>query len=132
MRHILLIDDDPMVRRTLRSGLEIRNYRVSEACDGPSAIELLRRSPADLAVIDMHMPFMSGSATAAAIRAEFPGTKIVFLTGSAPMADDDYATTTAQVGAAAVLQKPIRPRQLGEIIERAFGAGERSSFGPGG
>jgi CheY-like chemotaxis protein len=127
MLHVLLVDDDPMVRHTLRAGLEFRQYRVSEAGDGHSALAMLRRDPADLAVLDMNMPTMTGTTLAAAIRSEFAHIKVIFLTGSAGALVDDSGALASWLGAVAVLQKPIRPRELCDIIEQAFAGEERVS-----
>jgi two-component system KDP operon response regulator KdpE len=124
--HILLVDDDPMVRHTLRAGIEFRQHQVSEAGDGRTALELLRQAKADLAVVDMNMPMMSGTATASAIRNEFPDVKIIFLTGSAHQLDEDTQGLAEWLGAIAVLQKPIRPRELC-VIEGAFAPQEPRS-----
>jgi CheY-like chemotaxis protein len=114
-----------MVRHTLRAGLEYRQHQVSEAGDGHTALELLRQNQADLAVLDMNMPVMSGTMTATAIRKEFPDVKIIFLTGSSQQIDEESKGLAEWLGAVAVLQKPIRPRELCDIIEGAFAPEER-------
>jgi len=57
---ILLVDDEPQIRRTLRSSLTAAGYGVREAPNGEAALEAIREEMPDLLVIDINMPGMSG------------------------------------------------------------------------
>lgn len=60
---ILIVDDEPPIRRLLVSYLEdYEEFAVREASSGEGALEELAREPADLAVVDMRLPGMSGEA----------------------------------------------------------------------
>ena len=84
--HILIVDDDPDIRKVLCFLLK-DEYKVSQAQDGPGAIDALRQNPdTDLVVLDVMMPGMSGYEVCAAIR-EFSNLPILFLT--AKSAEDD-------------------------------------------
>ena len=84
--HILIVDDDPDIRKVL-SFLLKDEYKVSQASDGPAAIEALRHNPdTDLVVLDVMMPGMSGYEVCGAVR-EFSNVPILFLT--AKSAEDD-------------------------------------------
>ena len=67
-RTILLIDDEPQIRRVLRASLSSQNARTLEASSGEEAIEILRRETVDLILLDLNMPGMGGLATCRAIR----------------------------------------------------------------
>src|SRR6266508_3237370 len=57
---ILVVDDDPDNCRNLSDILTDLGYRVDTAPDGPSALELVRRAPYDVALLDLKMPGMDG------------------------------------------------------------------------
>lgn len=57
---ILVIDDEPQIRRVLRATLSTHGYEIAEAKTGEEALEWLRKQPADLVLLDMNMPGMGG------------------------------------------------------------------------
>jgi CheY-like chemotaxis protein len=122
MTRVLLVDDEAIVRRTLRAGLELQNYEVIEAGNGQAALERLREEPVDVAILDVNMPGMNGIEAAAVIRRERPGIKILLLSGSTQSSAEDAADLAAALGADAVLLKPLRIRELSAAIERALAA----------
>ena len=65
---ILVIDDDPQIRRAMRATLTARGYQVGDARTGEEGLEQLRSSPYDLVLLDMNMPGMGGIETCRAIR----------------------------------------------------------------
>src|ERR1700691_4298211 len=67
-RTILLIDDEPQIRRVLRTSLSSKGARVLDVASGEEAVELLRRDTVDLILLDLNMPGMGGLAACHAIR----------------------------------------------------------------
>ncbi len=65
---ILVVDDEPQLRRTMKATLTDLGYSVIEAKTGEEAIETLRRDTADLILLDMNMPGIGGLETCRAIR----------------------------------------------------------------
>src|SRR5574337_74518 len=65
---ILIVDDDPQIRRTLRATLVPQGYAVSDARSGEEALEKLRSERADVVLLDLNMPGMGGFATCREIR----------------------------------------------------------------
>ena len=65
---ILVIDDDPQIRRTMRTTLTARGYEVGDARTGEEGLEELRSKAYDLVLLDMNMPGMSGTETCRLIR----------------------------------------------------------------
>ncbi|HVA17051.1 MAG TPA: response regulator, partial [Candidatus Dormibacteraeota bacterium] len=57
---ILVVDDEPQIRRVMRATLSAQGYSVVEARDGQEALEKLRTERADLVLLDMNMPVMDG------------------------------------------------------------------------
>jgi two-component system, OmpR family, KDP operon response regulator KdpE len=58
--NILVVDDEPQIRRVLRSTLSARGYVITEARTGEEALEWMRKEPPDLVLLDMNMPGMGG------------------------------------------------------------------------
>jgi two-component system, OmpR family, KDP operon response regulator KdpE len=66
--NILVVDDEPQIRRVLRSTLSFRGYTISEAKTGEEALELVRKLKPDLVLLDVNLPGMSGIETCREIR----------------------------------------------------------------
>ena len=77
--NILVVDDEPQIRRVLRSTLSTRGYVISEAKTGEEALETLRKDRPDLILLDVNMPGMSGIETCREIRRGFDA-PIIMLT----------------------------------------------------
>jgi DNA-binding response OmpR family regulator len=97
---ILLIDDDPLLRRSLSFNLERTGYVVSSAANAEEALEQLRRVPPDLVLLDIGLPGMDGLDTLRHIRAQVSA-PVIFLTARRREMDqvlglelgaDDYVT----------------------------------------
>lgn len=108
---VLLVEDDPRVRRFSADALRELGYVPLTAANGAEALQLLL-DERDIAVLftDVVMPGMSGQELAAAVTAMRPGTKVLFTTGYAR--DDDNAHGLAQLDAP-VLAKPFDITELG-------------------
>ncbi len=65
---VLVIDDDPQIRRVMRSTLTAHGYQVNDARSGEEGLEELRKSSYDLVLLDMNMPGMGGMETCRMIR----------------------------------------------------------------
>jgi two-component system KDP operon response regulator KdpE len=65
---ILVVDDDPQIRRVMRVTLRAHGYEVDDATNGETALERLRERPADLVLLDMNMPGIGGLETCRAMR----------------------------------------------------------------
>ncbi|AWK87717.1 response regulator [Azospirillum thermophilum] len=59
-RRVLVVDDEPPIRRFLRATLASQGYEVAEAADGAAALEEVRRRPPDLLILDLGLPDMDG------------------------------------------------------------------------
>jgi CheY-like chemotaxis protein len=118
---VLLIDDEPMVRRAASAMLSYGGYRVLEAEDGRDAIRLFEqaRSEIDLIILDRSMPGLSGEQVAQRLHQIDPRVPIVLLSGQA-----GYSQT--RMVAAAALPKPVDAdvllRTLREVIDRSRAA----------
>lgn len=66
---ILVVDDEPQIRRVIRSALNGQGYAVTEARSGEQALEKLREEPLDLVLLDVNLPGMTGLEACRALRA---------------------------------------------------------------
>lgn len=66
---ILVVDDEPQIRRVLRAALSMQGYEVDDASCGDEALDKLRAAHVDLVLLDVNMPEMGGLETCRAIRA---------------------------------------------------------------
>ena len=102
--HILLVDDHPVMRALLREVLEAYSdiVIVAEAEDGEEAVKLATIHQPAVALIDLHLPKLSGSEATKLIRLHSPWTAIIGLTASEP---DHREIEIISAGASAVLNK---------------------------
>jgi CheY-like chemotaxis protein len=117
-RTILIVDDDPMIRKLIATTLEdISGYRLQEAGDGLEAIERAVASRPEIVFLDVDMPRLNGIETCRRLRSD-PATAeatIVMLTGDS----GDVAERGAQAaGADLFLTKPFSPLHLLRLVDR--------------
>src|SRR5512133_1343407 len=85
-KRILIVDDEPRMRRFVRMNLELEDYEVFEADNGLDALAKVREDLPDLVLMDVMMPALDGFETLARIR-EFSSVPIIMLTVKGDEAD---------------------------------------------
>jgi len=120
---LLTVDDHPLMRAGVAAllGNEPDIAIVAEASDGREAIQQFRTHRPDITLMDLQMPGMRGVETITAIRAEFPGARIIVLT---TYSGDVQALRAIKAGASGYLLKSMLRKELLETI-RAVHAGQR-------
>ena len=120
---ILTVDDHPLLRDGIAAMFDRQEDMtlVGQASDGREAIESFRRLRPDVTLMDLRMPGMSGIEAIVAIRAEFPGARIIVLT---TYAGDAQAAAALKAGAAGYLLKNMVRKELIDTI-RAVHSGKR-------
>lgn len=113
---LLLVDDDELVRRTLRESLS-RVYRVLAAADGSEALALLEHDEAQLVLSDQRMPGISGAQLCARIRALYPNTIRIIMTGFGGASALQEAFRAGDIYY--YLMKPCNLDQLRMLLQRA-------------
>jgi DNA-binding response OmpR family regulator len=108
--HILIVDDEPDIRQTLRVFLETAGYRVSEAGDGMEALRMTKVASPDLILLDLNMPGPCGLTILKKLKAD-PGFRasVMVLTAGTNM---ESALAGIAAGADAYMTKPATRDQL--------------------
>ncbi len=124
--HILLIDDDTVVRATAEATMRMLGYRVTAVEGGAQALELVQasRHAYDLVVLDLRMPHLSGAETFARLHALAPTLPILIWSGYG--AEDDV-TQLIKAGAAGFVQKPYAVGKLSRTLAAQLATRSRPS-----
>ncbi len=112
MHSILIIDDEAQIRSMLRLILERAGYKVIEAADGVEGIRLYRREQTDLIITDLIMPNKDGIGMIIDLKKEFPGIRIIAMSGGGLNKPEGYLKGAQRLGARYTLSKPIDREQL--------------------
>ena len=116
-RTILVVDDDPMIRKLIATTLEdVSGYRLQEAGDGFEAVERAVDVRPEIVFLDIDMPRLNGIETCRRLRSDpaTAGSTIVMLTGDS----GDVAERSAQdAGADLFLTKPFSPLHLLRLVD---------------
>jgi two-component system, cell cycle sensor histidine kinase and response regulator CckA len=114
---IMLVDDDPVVRRAIARRLRQAGLDVDEAVNGLEALSLYTKRDYDLIVLDFDMPELDGLETQARLMDVDPSVRIVFVTG---YADPERVAKARSAGALGLLEKPYRVGDLLEFTQKKF------------
>lgn len=115
---LLCVDDEPNILNALRRLLRPNGYEVQVATGGSEGLALLERAPVDLVISDMRMPEMDGAAFLAQVKARWPDTVRLLLTGYADMASTVSAINQGQI--ARYLSKPWNDGELLTAVRDAL------------
>ena len=118
MAAILIIDDEPLVRETLRDALECAGHQVIEAADGNLGVAACRDNTLDVVICDVIMPSMNGIRAIGEIHKAFPNMSIIAISGGDPSAPESDLPIACYYGAHYSLQKPVAPDQILRCIDR--------------
>ncbi|HEY3388001.1 MAG TPA: sigma-54 dependent transcriptional regulator, partial [Prolixibacteraceae bacterium] len=117
MEKILIIDDNKLIRKTLRDTLSKLGYTIIEAEDGEAGLVLVRTEHPDLVITDFQMPGLDGLEVLAEIRKLNIALPVILLTA---FGDVVLTIKSIQLGAFDFLEKPIDPQQLKSTIQLAL------------
>ena len=116
-RGVLIVDDDPFIRKLIVTTLEgVSTFDLHEARDGEEAVAEARRSAPRLVFLDIDMPRLDGIEACRQMRADpsMARAKIVMLTASA---GDSARSRAADAGADRFLTKPFSPLDLLRLVD---------------
>jgi len=114
---LLVVDDEISIRQALRRYLEGLGHVVLEAEDGVDALAVLKGNAVDVAFVDLMMPRMDGLGLLGRMRAEYPRTKVVVVSGY----DEVFDLAQREKDVVAIVSKPFRLSEVGDAVRSALG-----------
>jgi two-component system, OmpR family, KDP operon response regulator KdpE len=106
---VLIVDDDPNIRKLLNANLARRNYAVQEAVNGKQAIVSMEQNVPDLAILDLVMPGMSGNDVCVWMREQGLVVPIIVLSG---YDEEDLKVKALDAGADDYVTKPFKVEEF--------------------
>jgi len=117
MPKVLIVDDEPRLRKALSLQLSSAGYDTETADDGQSALEVLLSSPVDCVISDLRMPNLSGEELLAEIQKINPSLPVIFLTAHGTV---QIAVRAMQEGAVDFLEKPYNQEDILKAVRKAI------------
>lgn len=114
---ILIIEDDPRVGESLRLLLQKKGYSTLLASNGKEGLQLFRQETVDLVITDVVMPKMGGLELLEAVKALRPETEVIVISAQGTI---EKAVQAMKLGAFDFIEKPINPRVISLLVERAL------------
>jgi DNA-binding NtrC family response regulator len=115
--HVLIVDDEPLIRWSMAETLSHVGFEISEAGDAKETLEQLSTGLApDVVLLDYRLPDSNDLNLLQTIRNTIPQSPVIMMTAFGTPAILDGAL---QLGAYCVLNKPVEMRDLAAIVERA-------------
>jgi len=115
--NILIVDDEPRLRDSLKTLLRTKNHHVVTADCGLDVAALLAKRAFDLAILDVHLPDMLGAQLMGTVKAQRPDTMVIIITGDAELGT---AIAALKNGAYDYLRKPLEFDELLNTVENAL------------
>ncbi|MBI5276798.1 MAG: response regulator [Burkholderiales bacterium] len=125
--HILVVEDDPDVRRVIVECLSLIGYQVTEAGNGTEGLEAVASAKPDLLLVDYAMPDMTGAEMIARARELVGDVPVILATGYA-----DMAAVERLAGKPRILRKPFDIAALGDAVNQAFDTARDKALVAGG
>ncbi len=114
---ILIAEDDPKVGESIRLLLKKRGYEIRLASNGKEALSLFRQEAVDLVITDLVMPKMDGIELLEAVKGLRPEAEVVVISAQGTI---EKAVQAMKLGAFDFIEKPINPRVITLVVERAL------------
>ncbi len=110
---ILIVDDEPSMRKYLQTALELDSYQVRAATSGEEALEEVRQKPPDLVLLDLLLPGWDGLETLKRIREASPLSQVVMMSC---VHDTRKVAQAMRLGAQDYLSKPIQKEEMDDVL----------------
>ncbi|NWG02461.1 MAG: sigma-54-dependent Fis family transcriptional regulator [Syntrophaceae bacterium] len=114
---ILIVEDDPTVGESLRLLLKRKGHEILLASNGKEALQLFRHKIVDLLITDVVMPRMDGIELLEAVKGLKPETEVIVISAQGTI---EKAVQAMKLGAFDFIEKPINPRVISLLVERAL------------
>lgn len=112
---VLIVDDEPLMRKLVRSILVREGYSVALAPSGTEALEKLGRTAFDIVITDLSMPDYDGFSLLTTMKRTWPAVSVIVMTG---FGDARTADEARRLGADEYVTKPFNTREIEVIVER--------------
>ena len=119
-QRILIVDDDPGIRRALHILLTREGYHVTQARDGVEALRLWRDHGSDLVITDLHMPEKNGIETIVEILSHNPSMRIIAMSGGGQTKRLDLLGNASLLGAVHTIEKPFTLNEMMSMVRQAL------------
>ena len=113
--HILVVDDEPLIRESLYEIFRIDGYHASMAQTGEEALEIIAKQKIDIVVTDMKLPKMNGLALLEQIKKDHANIEVILITGYGTI---ETAVEAMKKGAYDYITKPINDSEINLIIQK--------------
>ncbi|REB07142.1 response regulator [Sporosarcina sp. BI001-red] len=126
MYTLLVVDDEPILIRGIRSFVDFDALSITEvleATNGEEALELFKTHLPDLILADINMPKMNGLDFASAAKALKPDVKIAMITGYDYF---DYAVAALKAGVDDYVLKPVSKKDIQELLQKLIGKAQEA------
>ncbi|MBI3709586.1 MAG: response regulator [Proteobacteria bacterium] len=120
MANILIVDDDALLRETLRVVLESVGHDIRLATNGAEALRIVESYKPDLVLTDIIMPEMEGIELIRAVRKIYPSTPVIAISGGGRTGNVDFLRVAKTFGAAAIMQKPFEMDALLNTVQTSL------------
>ena len=118
IKHVLVVDDDEMMRAYVKELLLIHDYKVTEASNGKLGLKEFRDNTPDLVITDIIMPEMEGISFIRALRSHNKKVPIIAMTGNVHGRMEEFLDISSQLGADEILRKPIKSQEFIDAIHK--------------
>jgi len=115
-KHVLIVDDDEMIREYVKELLLFSDYKVSQAENGKEGLKRVYENEPDLVITDIVMPEMEGISFIQELRGHNKNIPIIAMTGNINGRMEEFLELSSQLGADEVLRKPIKSKELLDVI----------------
>ena len=122
---LLIADDEVKFLESIAKRLELRDFDVTKATNGPKAVEAARNGRFDLALLDLKMPGMDGRQVLEILKQEHKFLEVIILTGHGSV---DSAVECTKLGAFSYLPKPYELDKLLDVLRQAYEARLKKKF----
>jgi CheY-like chemotaxis protein len=119
--HVLIIDDDAIMRDLMADWLEAAGYGVRKAADCGAAVAEVQRAAPALIISDMFMPGPCGAMAIAQIKQAVPGVHVIAVSGHFNSGQGLSAEGALEAGAARALAKPVKRAELVQAVAELLG-----------
>ena len=123
-RRVLVVDDDPEIRRILVTALRLRALEIDEAVDGRAALDLLRENRYAVVLLDIMMPGVDGFAVLESIAPDAPAPVVLVVSGAGKQVLDRVDSSKIH----GIIKKPFDPLEIADVVASCAEIRGRSTF----